>query len=107
MIGSLSEDDCVCKTGGLLFGAERNHNHTEESSNMADVSIRTRENGPLLVTGPITLVDHEGNAFELGAKETIALCRCGQSKNRPFCDGQHKACGFVAGEKAPPPPVGP
>jgi CDGSH-type Zn-finger protein len=68
---------------------------------MADVSIRTRENGPLLVTGPITLVDHEGNVFELGGKETVALCRCGQSKNRPFCDGSHKACGFVAAERAP------
>jgi CDGSH-type Zn-finger protein len=67
---------------------------------MADVSIRTRENGPLLVTGPVTLVDPDGNAFDLGNKETIALCRCGQSKNRPFCDGAHKACGFVAGERA-------
>ena len=52
---------------------------------MSDVSIRTRENGPLLVTGPIKLVDHEGNVFDIGGKETIALCRCGQSKNRPFC----------------------
>jgi len=67
---------------------------------MADVSIRTRENGPLLVTGPVTLVDPDGNAFDLGNKETIALCRCGQSKNRPFCDGAHKACGFVAAERA-------
>jgi CDGSH-type Zn-finger protein len=68
---------------------------------MADVSIRTRENGPFLVTGPFTLVDHEGNVFELGGKETVALCRCGQSKNRPFCDGSHKGCGFVAAERAP------
>jgi CDGSH-type Zn-finger protein len=67
---------------------------------MPDVSIRTRENGPLLVTGPITLVDPDGNQFDIGGKETVALCRCGQSKNRPFCDGQHKACGFVAGERA-------
>ena len=64
---------------------------------MADVSIRTRENGPLLVTGPITLVDHLGNTFELG-KETVAFCRCGQTKNRPFCDGTHKTCGWVAAE---------
>lgn len=68
---------------------------------MADVSIRTRENGPFLVAGPIQLVDHEGGVFNLGGKETIALCRCGQSKNRPFCDGTHKTCGFVAAEKAP------
>jgi CDGSH-type Zn-finger protein len=76
----------------------------QEVSIMPDVSIRTRENGPLLVTGPITLVDADGNQFNIAGKETIALCRCGQSKNRPFCDGQHKACGFVAGERAVPPP---
>jgi CDGSH-type Zn-finger protein len=69
--------------------------------NMSDVSIRTRENGPLLVTGPFKLVDHEGNVFDLAGKETIALCRCGQSQKRPFCDGSHKSCGFVASEKAP------
>ena len=69
---------------------------------MPDISIRTRENGPLLVTGPITLLDAEGNAFNLGGKETVALCRCGHSKNKPFCDGSHKSCGFVAAEKANP-----
>lgn len=73
---------------------------------MADVSIRTRENGPYLVTGPITLVDPDGRAFDIGGKETVALCRCGQSKIRPFCDGSHKACGFQAAERAPAPPAG-
>jgi len=67
---------------------------------MSDVTITARENGPLLVTGPITLVDHEGTAFDLGGKDTIALCRCGASANRPMCDGSHKECGFTAGEKA-------
>jgi CDGSH-type Zn-finger protein len=74
---------------------------------MADVSIRTRENGPLLVTGPITLIDHLGNTFELGNKETVALCRCGQTKRRPFCDGTHKVCGWVAAELAAPTPSPP
>jgi CDGSH-type Zn-finger protein len=69
---------------------------------MAEVKIVTRENGPLLITGPITLVDHEGTAFNLGGKETIALCRCGASANKPFCDGSHKNCGFVAAVKATP-----
>jgi CDGSH-type Zn-finger protein len=76
-------------------------------SKMPDVSIRTRENGPLLVTGPITLVDPDGNQFNIAGKETVALCRCGQSQNKPFCDGQHKACGFVAGERAVPTPPAP
>ena len=47
------------------------------------------------------LVDHHGNEFALPRdKELIALCRCGQSKNRPFCDSSHKTCGFVAAEVA-------
>jgi CDGSH-type Zn-finger protein len=67
---------------------------------MAEISIYTRDNGPFLVTGPITLTDQEGNAFDLGGKETIALCRCGASKNRPFCDGSHNQCGFTSAERA-------
>ncbi|MBX3437902.1 MAG: CDGSH iron-sulfur domain-containing protein [Planctomycetaceae bacterium] len=67
---------------------------------MADVTIQTRENGPFLVSGPVKIVDHQGNEFNLGGKATVALCRCGQSKNRPFCDGAHKECQFIAGETA-------
>lgn len=69
---------------------------------MAEVTIRTRENGPLLVTGPVEIVDHLGNKWDLTGKANVALCRCGQSANRPFCDGAHRGCGFVAGEAAPP-----
>ncbi len=67
---------------------------------MSDVTIQVRENGPFLVTGPAKVVDHQGNEFDLKGKETFALCRCAESKNRPFCDGSHKECGFVAGETA-------
>jgi CDGSH-type Zn-finger protein len=72
---------------------------------MSDFRIRCRQNGPLVIEGPFTLVDHLGNAFTLPTnKPTIALCRCGQSKNKPFCDGAHKACGFMAEELAAPLP---
>ncbi|MFN7806710.1 MAG: CDGSH iron-sulfur domain-containing protein [Planctomycetaceae bacterium] len=69
---------------------------------MSDVTIKVRENGPLLVTGPFKLVDHLGNQFDLSGKENVALCRCGQTARRPFCDGAHKGCGFTANETAPP-----
>ena len=68
---------------------------------MSDVTISTRENGPFLVSGPISLVDHHGNAFDSGGKDTVALCRCAASNNRPFCDGSHKTCEFQASETAP------
>jgi len=67
---------------------------------MADVNISAKENGPFLVSGPITLVDHNENAFDLGGRETIALCRCGASEKRPFCDGAHNRCGFKSSETA-------
>jgi CDGSH-type Zn-finger protein len=64
--------------------------------------IRCRENGPLVLQGAVKIVDHLGNEFPLPAgKETIALCRCGQSQSKPFCDGSHRTCGFQAGGVAP------
>lgn len=67
---------------------------------MTETRIRTRENGPLLITGPVTLVDHLGQKFDLTGMENIALCRCGSSKRRPFCDGTHKTTGFQAADLA-------
>ena len=70
---------------------------------MAYVVIRCRPNGPLVIEGPVTVVDAQGNAFPLPThKPLVALCRCGQSQRKPFCDGSHKACGFEAAELAPP-----
>jgi len=58
------------------------------------MEINVTENGPLLVKGQIRLVDSEGNPYDLGGKETVALCRCGHSSNKPFCDGAHRTGGF-------------
>jgi CDGSH-type Zn-finger protein len=67
------------------------------------ITIRCRENGPLLVLGPVKVVDHLGNEFVVPpGKDLVALCRCGQSKNKPFCDGSHRTCGFVAPDTAGP-----
>ena len=67
---------------------------------MPDVQITLRENGPYLVKGPIALVDADGNAYDTGGKEIVALCRCGASTNKPFCDGTHSKIGFAAAERA-------
>ncbi|MBM4069766.1 MAG: CDGSH iron-sulfur domain-containing protein [Planctomycetes bacterium] len=70
---------------------------------MSDIVIRCRENGPLVVpAATLKIVDHLGNAFPLPAgKENVALCRCGHSKVKPFCDGSHRAATFQASETAP------
>ena len=63
-------------------------------------TITLRQNGPLLVEGDdVTLVDWNGVAYPI-AKRPFALCRCGASTNKPFCDGTHKTNGFQASEAA-------
>jgi CDGSH-type Zn-finger protein len=61
---------------------------------MAEVEIKVRDDGPYKVTGPIRLVDAEGGVLELPEGETIALCRCGRSRKKPFCDASHRDSGF-------------
>ena len=60
-------------------------------------------NGPYLVTGDLSqleITDANGNRYDLSGKEKVALCRCGASINKPFCDGQHSKIGFKAAEAA-------
>ncbi|QDU78106.1 Iron-binding zinc finger CDGSH type [Bremerella volcania] len=68
---------------------------------MSETKIRIRDNGPFLVEGPVTLEDSEGNSYTID-KPSIALCRCGHSDNKPFCDGKHKHCGFTSEDRANP-----
>lgn len=60
---------------------------------MLEVKIVPTENGPYKVTGPIELVEPDGTAIPVPG-ETIFLCRCGGSTNKPFCDGTHSKIGF-------------
>jgi CDGSH-type Zn-finger protein len=62
-------------------------------------TITPYRDGPLLVRGPVRLQDMHGREIEVG-RETIALCRCGKSRIKPFCDGTHKLSGFRAGSAA-------
>jgi len=71
------------------------------SRSMSDVTISVRENGPYKITGPVMIVDAEGVPFELPAGSAVALCRCGHSGNKPFCDATHRKIGFEAVETAP------
>lgn len=57
--------------------------------------ITPYRDGPYLVRGAANLVDQDGNEIPVKRK-VIALCRCGRSQMRPFCDGTHKAIGFKA-----------
>ncbi len=60
---------------------------------MADVKIKVLKNGPLLVQGPVDVQDMEGKPLT-PPKPNVALCRCGHSANKPFCDGSHAKNNF-------------
>jgi CDGSH-type Zn-finger protein len=63
-------------------------------------TITIRPDGPYRVEGGVPLEGPEGQPYEL--KPAYSLCRCGQSSNKPYCDGTHKECGFVGAESADP-----
>lgn len=64
-----------------------------EDPQIPRVEIKVRDRGPYKVTGAVRVIDPEGAEFELDG-ETIALCRCGESSTKPFCDGSHRSSDF-------------
>jgi CDGSH-type Zn-finger protein len=58
-------------------------------------TITPYRDGPLIVRGDFRLVDQDGAEIDPG-RDTVALCRCGRSGIKPFCDGTHKRSGFTA-----------
>ena len=68
--------------------------------------IKCRNNGPLVISGDFSVMDAENGAFDLAGRKVVALCRCGHSNNKPFCDGAHNSANFESQVKAralPPP----
>lgn len=68
------------------------------------VTITAKKNGPNRVEvtdGEIKLLDADGKEFDLKGKTAFSLCRCGQSQNKPFCDGTHARVNFQADDSAP------
>lgn len=63
------------------------------------VTIKVRDDGPLKVTGPVRIVDVDGSAWDLPEGESVVLCRCGHSQEKPFCDRSHRAAGFTSRER--------
>lgn len=66
-----------------------------------EVEIKVRDRGPYKVTGPVRLVDADGREWRLEEGRAVALCRCGRSATKPFCDRSHREAGFDSCERAP------
>jgi CDGSH-type Zn-finger protein len=57
---------------------------------MATTKITVNNNGSLKIEGDFEIVDKNGVPYDLGGRTAVSLCRCGMSKNKPFCDASHK-----------------
>lgn len=66
---------------------------------MANVTVSILDNGPLILKGEVEVLDGEGKQYP--QQSPVALCRCGASQNRPFCDGAHSKAGFESAERVP------
>ena len=64
-------------------------------ANEEQVTITAYQDGPYLLRGPFLLCDQSGEKIA-SARRVVALCRCGKSRIRPFCDGTHRLVGFRA-----------
>lgn len=67
---------------------------------MSEARLQIVDDGPLAITGAFEMVDADGARFATGG-EPIALCHCGNSRNKPYCDGSHAPAGFKARNRAP------
>lgn len=67
---------------------------------MAATKIIVKSNGSIRVEGDFEIQDETGKTFDLAGRVAIGLCRCGQSANKPFCDGSHARCGFTSAIEA-------
>lgn len=81
-----------CPTDALRY--ERKDGGPQEAPE-ASATVSIRPNGPLFLRGDITIKGSDGEV--MATHRRVALCRCGASKNKPYCDGAHRAAGFQAG----------
>jgi len=80
----------TCPTGALHF---RRSDGGAQEEPQPETTVEPRPNGPLFVRGRVRIVDEEGRLIREDTR--LALCRCGASANKPFCDGSHRRIGFT------------
>ena len=82
-----------CPSGALSLRSKEEEKISEHPTTESTVLIEVSPNGPLMVHGRVTVRDTVGNEVE--KSQVTAFCRCGQSHNKPYCDGSHARVGFV------------
>jgi uncharacterized Fe-S cluster protein YjdI/CDGSH-type Zn-finger protein len=86
---TIAEVVMTCPTGALHF--ERLDGGPQEAP-PAETTVNVRPNGPLFIRGQVKIVGSGGSLIREDTR--LALCRCGHSENKPFCDGSHRRVGF-------------
>lgn len=83
-----------CPSGALSYYLtnEKDMKNSEETNLNTPMKVKVNQGGPLVITGRITVT--EGDGKEVEKEGTTAFCRCGHSKNSPYCDGSHLKVGF-------------
>jgi uncharacterized Fe-S cluster protein YjdI len=90
----IMEQVSKCPSGALSFEKnEKVSNEQQPTAATQENIIECLPNGPLLINGKVIVKKSDGT--EEIKNGTIALCRCGASKNKPYCDGNHRAIGFT------------
>ncbi len=87
----------TCPTGALHF---RRLDGGRQEEPEAETTVEPRPDGPLFVRGRVRIVDADGRLIREDTR--LALCRCGASENKPFCDGSHRRIGFTTSPPADP-----
>jgi len=82
----------TCPTGALHF---RRLDGGAQEEAQDETTVEPRPDGPLFVRGRVRIVDADGQLIREDTR--LALCRCGGSENKPFCDGSHRRIGFRTG----------
>ena len=90
--GAVADAVRQCPTGALRYAGE---GLPLDDGDGAPVSIEAQPNGPLFVRGPAQVTDHQDRPVT--AEPRMALCRCGASANKPFCDNSHREVGWREG----------
>jgi uncharacterized Fe-S cluster protein YjdI len=85
----IAETVIACPSGALHF---RRLDGGPQEEPAAETTVRPARNGPLFQRGRIRITDNEGKVIREDTR--VALCRCGASENKPFCDGTHRTIGF-------------
>lgn len=83
-----------CPSGALSYERKEKmkEQNTQEQTQPSQMTVQVSKGGPYLVKGNFLFVNSDGK--EEMKQGSIALCRCGGSKNKPFCDGAHRKIGF-------------